>query len=153
MIKLYDLRRDRYGRACLVDVGKVGQPGKVEKITSAAMVYDMCCLEFEMNYLAEEVVYMFATNVKTVVTGVFMLSKGTVCASLIDTREIFVRALLLGASRILLAHNHPSGDPSPSREDIGITERVKKAGELLSVELLDHIVVGECSYYSFKENA
>ena len=53
--------------------------------------------------------------------------------------------------RLALVHNHPSGDPSPSREDIGLTEKVERAGELLGLTLLDHVIIGDNSYFSFKE--
>lgn len=153
MVELYDLRRDSDGRVHLVNVGKTGKDSKLVRVTDPRMLYDVCCLDFEMNRLAEEVLYMFAASPANVITGAFMVSKGTVRTTFVDSRELFVRALLLGASGIFLAHNHPSGNPKPSAEDVGITEKIKQAGELLSVELLDHIIVGECSYYSFRESA
>lgn len=79
------------------------------------------------------------------------LSVGTVNMTLISPRDIFVRALGCGAVSFVLLHNHPSGDPTPSDEDIRITERIKKAGELLDIILLDHIIIGDLCYASLGE--
>lgn len=80
------------------------------------------------------------------------LSEGTVNASLISPREVFLTALRSGAVYIMLLHNHPGGDPSPGRQDIWITEQIKEAGVLMGIPLIDHLVIGDRSYYSFKEN-
>ena len=93
---------------------------------------------------------VLALNSKCKVLGFFNVSKGTVNSSLIGIREIYVRALLIGASFIILIHNHPSQDSTPSEKDVEITIRLKEAGELLNIPLADHIIVGE-KYYSFKE--
>ena len=79
------------------------------------------------------------------------LSEGTVNASLISTREIFLTALRHGAVYIMLLHNHPGGDPTPGRQDILATQQVQKAGELMGIALIDHIIIGDRLYYSFKE--
>lgn len=80
-----------------------------------------------------------------------VLSVGTVNASLVNPREVFVEALKYGAVSIVLLHNHPSGDATPSQNDIMVTRRVMKAGELLGIQLLDHIIIGDNSYTSLKE--
>ena len=79
------------------------------------------------------------------------ISKGTVNASLITPRELFIEALQKNAVTIVIMHNHPSGDPVPSQEDIYTTNRIKKAGELIGIELLDHIIIGNNCYISFRE--
>lgn len=71
--------------------------------------------------------------------------------SIVHPREVFKEALLYSSNKIFLIHNHPSGDTEPSREDILITERLKKAGELLGVEVLDHIIIGNGKYSSLRE--
>ncbi len=81
-----------------------------------------------------------------------VISTGTVSASLLSTREVFKSALSLGAAAIVLIHNHPSGDPAPSAEDYAVTEKAARAGELLDIRLLDHIVIGDLTYCSFREN-
>lgn len=79
------------------------------------------------------------------------ISRGTVNASLISPRELFLEALRHQAVNIILIHNHPSGDPTPSREDAQVTRRVYEAGELIGIHLLDHIVIGDHQYVSFCE--
>lgn len=101
--------------------------------------------------LAEEHCYLIALNSSCRILGIFFLSKGTVCASLVSPREIFIRALLIGAVQIVLCHNHPSGNPTPTDTDIKLTKRIQEAGVLLHIGLADHIVIGGCSYLSFKE--
>jgi len=79
-----------------------------------------------------------------------MLSRGTVNASLVSTREVFIEALRGCAVNLLMIHNHPSGDPAPSREDIELTRKVQQAGQLLDIRLLDHIVVAESGFCSMR---
>lgn len=79
------------------------------------------------------------------------LSEGSVRMSLISPREIFLAALGCGAVNILLVHNHPSGDPTPSRADMELTANVKELGDKMDIPLLDHIVIGDNRYTSFKE--
>lgn len=79
------------------------------------------------------------------------LSDGSVKMSLISPREIFLEALRCRAVNILLVHNHPSGDPSPSRADLELTENVRELGEKMDIPLLDHIIIGDNRYTSFKE--
>lgn len=100
---------------------------------------------------AEEYLYMLCLNTKNAITSVFELSHGTVNSSVVGVREMFQKALLANAVNIILLHNHPSGDSTPSREDIEITKRAGEAGKLLGVQVLDHIVVGDRNYCSLKE--
>lgn len=81
------------------------------------------------------------------------LSEGSVRAALISPREIFLEALDARAVNVLLVHNHPSGDPTPSRNDMDITERVREMGEKMDIPLLDHIVIGDNQYVSFRESS
>lgn len=78
-------------------------------------------------------------------------SIGSDSASIVSVREIFRSALRADAANVILLHNHPSGDPTPSREDLAITDRVAEAGKLMNVPLTDHIIIGDHCYYSFKE--
>lgn len=80
-----------------------------------------------------------------------ILSSGTVNMSLISPREIFLTALKMQAVHILLIHNHPSGDPTPSREDIEITKRIHEASQIMNIPLVDHIIIGDNTYMSLKE--
>ena len=72
-------------------------------------------------------------------------------ASILAPREIFINALKNGAVNIILLHNHPSGDPTPSAEDVSTTQRVKEAGSLIGIKLMDHIIIGDNKYVSLKE--
>ncbi len=80
-----------------------------------------------------------------------ILSVGTINASLLSSRDVFVKAIRSGASNLMLLHNHPSGDPGPSKQDIYMTQKIKEAGELMDIPLIDHIILGDGCYISFKE--
>jgi DNA repair protein RadC len=80
------------------------------------------------------------------------VSIGSLNASIVHPREVYKAALLSSAAAILFIHNHPSGETTPSREDFEITARLKDAGELLGIRVLDHLIVGETGYYSFANN-
>ena len=98
----------------------------------------------------DEYMYMICLNTKNRVIGVFEISHGNVNSSIVGTREVFQKALLANAVSIILMHNHPSGDPSPSKQDIEITRRLSEAGKLIGIEVLDHIIIGD-RYSSLKE--
>lgn len=98
----------------------------------------------------EEYMYMICMNVKNKVIGIFEISHGTVNASLVTPREVFQKALLANSVSIILMHNHPSGDSTPSREDIEVTKRLVEAGKIVGIEVLDHIIIGD-RYSSLKE--
>ena len=80
-----------------------------------------------------------------------LLSTGTINSSLVSPREVFVEALGCDAISVVLIHNHPSGDPEPSLEDIAISKRIKGLGDELGIRLLDHIIIGDMRYVSLKE--
>ncbi|MFV0364295.1 MAG: RadC family protein [Suipraeoptans sp.] len=105
----------------------------------------------ELRHLNQEILKLLLLNTKSGLIAERNISKGTVNASLITPREIFIEALSAKAVSIILLHNHPSGDAAPSRDDVRITNRIKEAGLMLGVELLDHIVIGNNTYTSFKE--
>ena len=105
----------------------------------------------ELRHQKQEHMKILMLNTKSKLIGEKNISKGTVNASLISPRELFIAALESGAVSIILLHNHPSGDPTPSNEDILLTKRVKDAGDLIGIELLDHIIIGNNCYISFAE--
>ena len=98
----------------------------------------------------EEYMYMICMNTKNKVTGVFEISHGNVNSSIVTPREVFQKALLANAVSIILLHNHPSGDSTPSNEDIKATKRLVEAGKIVGVEVLDHIIIGD-RYTSLQE--
>ncbi|HHT96642.1 MAG TPA: JAB domain-containing protein [Clostridiales bacterium] len=105
---------------------------------------------FQLNEMAEEYVYMIAFDTKNKPIGVFEVSHGTINTSILRPREVFLKALLVGAVNIALVHNHPSGDVTPSREDVHATKRIEESGKLIGIGLLDHIIIGD-NYLSFRE--
>lgn len=105
---------------------------------------DMRCLEHE-----QAILLLLDTKCHRIKD--FVISRGTVNASLIEPREIFVKALQYKAVHVVLLHNHPSGDVTPSKADLTLTSRIKKAGELVGIPLLDHIIIGDNVYLSFQE--
>ena len=77
------------------------------------------------------------------------VSEGSLTASIVHPREVFKTAIKESAAAVILVHNHPSGDPSPSREDIEITQRLVKSGEIVGIKVLDHIIIGDGRHFSF----
>lgn len=102
-------------------------------------------------YLEKEYVYILMFDSKHKLLKDMRLSEGTVNSSLLSPREVFTTALKFEAVYIVLVHNHPSGDPSPSRQDIEITDRVSSAGRMIGIELSDHIILGNNCYVSLAE--
>ncbi len=98
-----------------------------------------------------EVFCIMTLDTKNQPTALHEVSCGTLNASLVHPRETYKLAILANAASIIGCHNHPSGDPTPSSEDVEITERIRDAGLLMGIELLDHIVLGEGSFVSLKE--
>ncbi len=105
----------------------------------------------DMRHKKQEHMKLLMLNTKSKLLGEAHISKGTVNASLVSPRELFIKALEKNAVSIILVHNHPSGDPTPSQNDLLLTRRVQEAGELIGIELLDHIIIGNNCYTSFAE--
>lgn len=105
----------------------------------------------EMRHQEKEKILLLLLDNKLHFIEEYMISLGTVNSSLLSTRDVFIRALKVRASHIMLLHNHPSGDPKPSRQDILITRKIKEAGELMDIPLVDHIILGDGIYTSLKE--
>ena len=106
---------------------------------------------FDVSSLPEEHIWVIAVDSKLRINGIMEVTVGTVNSSIITPREVFIRCLLCGAVACILIHNHPSHDPTPSNDDIGVTQRIKEAGEILNVKLTDHIILAGDHYYSFHE--
>lgn len=105
----------------------------------------------QLRHEEQEQVRCMMLDTKNHLLGEEMVFKGTVNSSLVSPREIFLTAMSYHAVGILLIHNHPSGDPNPSQADLAITERLRQAGEILGIPLLDHLIIGDCRYLSFRE--
>jgi DNA repair protein RadC len=100
-----------------------------------------------------EVFAILCLTTKYRVIAYHEVSRGTLDSTLVHPREVFKAALLANAAAIIVCHNHPSGDPTPTVDDVEVTRRLAATGQVLGIELLDHIVVGDGRYYSFKEGA
>lgn len=105
----------------------------------------------DLRHRNQEVMKLLLLNSKAELIDETNISKGTVNASLVTPRELFVEALKKKAVSMILLHNHPSGDPTPSRDDILTTKRISECGLLIGIELLDHIIIGNNCYVSFQE--
>jgi DNA repair protein RadC len=99
----------------------------------------------------QEVFLVFLLDIKNQVLGYVEAARGGLDSCPIDPRVIFRAAVLQGAAAIIVVHNHPSGDTEPSKEDVKLTERLREAGGLLGVQLLDHLVIGDGGYVSLAE--
>ena len=100
---------------------------------------------------AKEHFKLILLNTRNQKMGISDISTGTLTTSLVHPREVFKDAISHSAASVILAHNHPSGDPEPSEEDVTITKRLVESGKLLGVEVVDHIIIGKNSFYSFRE--
>ena len=128
-------RTDRRERVCLSDAASVA-------------AYYMERLRHE----PQEQLLVSMFDSKCHLIGDTVIATGSVSAVIGSPREIFLRLFEKKAVFFILLHNHPSGDPMPSREDLALTQRLKACGELMEVELSDHIIIGDNRYYSFREN-
>lgn len=105
----------------------------------------------EMRHKEREELHLLMLDCRNKLISDVTISIGTINMAPASPREIFLKAVAGNAVSIILLHNHPSGDASPSADDIGITERILRAGELIGIPLLDHIIIGECRYVSLRE--
>ena len=105
----------------------------------------------DMRHMEQEELRLMMLNTKNTLIRDSLIFRGTVNLSVASPREIFIEAVRYHAVSVILIHNHPSGDPSPSREDQRMTAQMKEAGALLGIRLLDHIIIGNQTYFSFKE--
>ena len=100
-----------------------------------------------------EVFVVVCLDIKNQLNSINTVSIGNLTSSICHPRETFKAAILSNAAAIIIGHNHPSGIPHPSKDDIEITKKLEKAGSILGIELLDHIITGDSSFYSLKEHS
>ncbi|WP_073342792.1 RadC family protein [Caldanaerobius fijiensis] len=122
---------------------------KIHTITKPQDIADL--LMVEMRYLKKEVFKIVLLNVKNQVISIENISIGNLNSSIVHPREIFNAAIRKYSASIILVHNHPSGDPTPSMEDINVTKRIIEGGKILGIDVLDHIVIGDGTYVSMKQ--
>jgi len=106
----------------------------------------------ELDKRTEEVFAMLTIDIKSKLTGVFEVSIGDLSSSLVKPREVFKRAILQNSAGIILGHNHPSCEPEPSRDDVNLTKNLIEAGEIVDIEIMDHLIIGDKkNFISMKE--
>jgi DNA repair protein RadC len=125
------------------------EQAKEDKIKSSNDAFNL--LRSHLNDLSQEEFWMMSLNRANVVLRKEAISRGGVSATVVDAKVIFKKAIENGASGIILAHNHPSGETQPSRQDIDLTDKIKQGAALLDISLLDHIIVGANTYFSFAD--
>lgn len=120
-------------------------------ISTPKDVHDVVNQVFDLSNDANESFGIVALDTKNKMNGLCILSQGSLNSSVVHPREVFKRAILYNAASIVCFHNHPSGNPTPSPEDIILTNRLKESGELLGIDVLDHIIIGDRLWTSMKE--
>ncbi|MBQ5349288.1 MAG: DNA repair protein RadC, partial [Phascolarctobacterium sp.] len=105
-----------------------------------------------LRYAAKEQFVVILLNNKNKVIGTEVVSEGSLSSSIVHPREVYAPAILHHAAAIMVAHNHPSGDPKPSIEDEEVTRQLLRSGKVLGIPMIDHVIIGDGNYYSFLEN-
>lgn len=138
-IRTYNLELDDCKHPVMVEEASRAYSGtSLNNDYAAAEMLDEC---FSLSRQAEEKVYMIALDSKNNPIGIFEVSHGLVNMSCCSPREIFIRALLCGAVSIIVAHNHPSGDTTPSKDDLEVMKKIKCAGEYINIRLVDFLII------------
>ena len=106
----------------------------------------------KMQFLKHEEMVVALLNARNEVIGSRVISRGTLTCSSVDPREVYSYAITNHAASIIIAHNHPSGDPMPSAEDIALTKVMEATGKIIRIPVVDHIIIGHGAYYSFQED-
>ncbi|NLJ78751.1 MAG: DNA repair protein RadC [Tissierellia bacterium] len=119
------------------------------KVNSPQVLVDL--LMEKMRYLKKEHFKVAILDTKNQIISIERISIGNLNASIVHPREVFNAAIRRSANAIILIHNHPSGDPTPSSEDVNITNRLIEAGSIIGIKVLDHIIIGDNRYISFKQ--
>jgi len=139
-----------FGRVILVKE-RVGSYELPREIRCPEEAYNAIRVTTNVQAEAQEVFGILILNIKNRIVAVHEISRGTLNSSMAHPREVFKPAILHNAASIICFHNHPSGDPEPSREDVELTKRLVEAGKIMGIEVFDHIVVGDEGYVSLKE--
>lgn len=156
LAELENLRGIGRAKACqilaLVEIGRRMASTLPESRAGIRCPQDVADLVMEdMRHLDREHFNLLALNTKNQVLANVQVSVGSLNASPVHPREVFKEAIRRSSAAIILLHNHPSGDPTPSREDIEVTKRLADAGKLLGIEVFDHIIIGDKKFVSLKE--
>ena len=148
MLRKYEMELDELKHPLMVEESSYECPD--ERLNSPEKIVRILNKSFRLDKKAEEYVYMLAFDAKCNPLGVFELGHGSVNACILNPREIFQRALICGAVNIVIAHNHPSHDSTPSKEDDEVALKISRAGKLMGIKLVDFIIIGN-GYFSYNE--
>lgn len=134
---------------------------RIKLVKEATENYNTCVIrspgdaaEILMKHYEEadrEIFTILMLNIKHKVIGIHDVSVGSLTASVVHPREVFKAACLANAAALIIAHNHPSGDPQPSKEDLNITRTLIEAGKLMDIPIIDHIIIGDGNFISFTQ--
>jgi DNA repair protein RadC len=124
---------------------------RIEKIKISSPSDAAVVMMEEMRYYKKEYFKIILLDTKNNIKKVSEISVGSLNSSIVHPREVFSEAVVNSASSIILVHNHPSGESEPSHEDINLTNRLDECGKILGIKVLDHIIIGDGVFYSFKE--
>ncbi|KXZ40167.1 DNA repair protein RadC [Alkalithermobacter thermoalcaliphilus JW-YL-7 = DSM 7308] len=130
----------RVAKSCKMDKFKITSPEGIANIYME-----------DFRYLKKEIFKILLLNTKNEIINDVEISVGSLNSSIVHPREVFIEAIKRSSNKIILVHNHPSGNPEPSKEDILITNRLVEGGKILGIEVIDHIIFGDGIYFSFKE--
>lgn len=148
MVQIYNTHL-KEGKPILVEEQKI--PAEIHFINNEKELYAFCKDTLKIHLYTEEYMFAIAVNTKSRILGVFEISHGTVNTAFVNPREIMIKLLLIGSVNFFLVHNHPSQDPSPSKPDIDATLRLRQVGQLIGVNLIDHMIITENSYHSINQ--
>jgi DNA repair protein RadC len=141
-------------KAALVLAKRLMAEGPVEagpQFCSSQAIFDACYPQ--MRDLKKEVFKALLLDSKNRLIKPVQISEGSLSSSLVHPREVYNPAIRESASAVIFVHNHPSGDPTPSKEDCRLTSRLKEVGDIMGIRVLDHVIIGEGRYYSFLDEA
>ena len=122
----------------------------IKKITNAKDVFNY--FHEKLKNEKQEHIYVLILNLQNHIIKEELISKGVLDSAIIHPREVFKPAIKHSASKIILAHNHPSGNPKPSKEDLEITKKLIEAGKLIDIKILDHVIIGNGEWWSWLED-
>ena len=125
------------------------KPPKPMEIYGPVDVYNLLS---KSKYFDREVLYCLHLSPRNRLLSLEEVFKGSLNSSLVHPREVYKAAILRSAASIILAHNHPSGDPEPTKEDLNLTSRLKDAGDIIGIKTLDHVIIGDDGFYSMRQN-
>ncbi len=149
-IDIFNLKMDEEKRNILVKEKSRYYQG-VKNTASSSNVVKLMNDLFDLKNLAEERTYLIGMNNMFKSLGFFEISHGTPVQAYLGIREMMIRSLLVGAQKIIIIHNHPSGQVEPSLVDMKITIAIDNAARFMGIHLVDHIIIGGDNYYSFEE--